>query len=70
MLIGPTLIYYYVGVIPFKWISAAIPISGVGILWDWNGSMHAMWLAGGVCVASAIASMIWIFQGNERRAAR
>lgn len=70
MLIGPTLIYYYVGVIPFKWISAAIPISGVGILWDWNGSMYAMWLAGGVCVASAIASVIWIFQGNERRAAR
>ena len=67
ILLGPTVMYYYIGVTPFKWISVAIPISGYSLLWNDQGSLNTMELMGGVLVVISIALLIWSFRANRRR---
>jgi hypothetical protein len=43
LLLGPTMLYYYIGIEPLKWFSAVLPASGVGLLWDSHS--NAVWAA-------------------------
>lgn len=56
LLLGPTMLYYYIGIEPLKWISAVLLASGVGLMW--NGHSNAVWA---VVVLALLVSLLAVF---------